>query len=96
MTTDASVNSSISRLVFPLDPITLPLTLRISDSERPKIDLKLIKSNISSSFLINLNDCSGEKPRPIADTISLALKRQEGSVAFSDNIILIPPALLST
>ena len=67
----------------------------MSDSERPKIDLKLMKSNISSSFLINLNALSGEKPLPIAETISLALKRQEGSLAFSERITFTPPALLS-
>lgn len=51
----------------------LPLTLSICVGDFPTNSLKSITCNVFSPFS-NLIALSGEKPRPIAETISIALK----------------------
>ena len=69
----------------------------MSDSERPKIMRKSIKSKMSSSLRISRKAVSGGKPLPIAVTTSLAFKSKEGSFAFSQSTrVTLPSVLISS
>lgn len=90
------VSSSTIFLVLPFIPIIRPLTRLMSVSDLPKIVRKSIISRTASSSRIKRKARSGEKPLPTAVTTSFALNSNEGSVAFSDKVMVTSPEPLST